>query len=248
MSGPEGIFSEIVSSFYYEAYSGREWARVYFDDWGNLTLTHDFLNLPLDERNEIFNLLQDALVTNPNAAPWELDNLLLSGSEGSVHTLGQRYVVKTVGSRPFRSEDDIWENRLKYMSMLRDIVRAEFPDWVDMVPNLLLYEDSEMNNFVVMPRIGEGITIIDLERYVRGQRLRNPNLYDAIQSEFPGFDVNNFEDLRDQSYLLDELINTMYSNHPKLPKLPDYKWINLIVTNSDYGTNGYPYKIWFIDQ
>lgn len=248
MSGPEGIFSEIVSSFYYEAYPGREWARIYFEDWGKLTLTHDFLNLPQDERTNIFNLLRNALVTDSNSFPFVLDNLLVAGTEGRVHRLGQDYVVKSVAYRSYRDENDYWEKRLIYMSMFRDMVHAEFPEWVDVVPNLLLYEDSEMNNFVVMPRIGEGITIRDLIWYANGRRLREDNLYAAIQSEFPGFDEDKLIELNYQSWLLDQEIDHLYLRHPELRELPDYRSVNLLVTKKAIGTKGYPYRIWFIDQ
>lgn len=254
MSGPEGIFDQIVSSFYYEAYPGHTWTRVNIADGGTLTLTDEFEQLQADTRayilDQLFTFREFRAQTNGRQ---HLGEVLNSGKEGTVFTLGDNYVIKVMIPNAHAQDED-YHIRMLNMALLRKMVAQshDFPEWVEVVENYLCLIDLDETKYTVMPRIGNGVTMDDLLGHALNLGQKSNRIEASIKRNFPRFSIEKFESLVDQlSYIIRVFDTKLIIGFPaaqSLPYLDDLGLNNVIVTPVDESVIGYPYKLWVIDQ
>ncbi len=242
-----GAYSGLVLNDYREVYPDHFW-RYFELDGADLILTDAFQALPPSEKTDIFTLLNTFRDRrNTTRTMSGIGKYIERGVEGHVFSFGEGYVIKVMHDYEDLQEVD-FPTRMLNMSMLSDYVHTYLPGWVEVVENYLYLNIGNIS-YTVMPRVGNGITLHDLHMYIKGFPLRQPEIMKNIRRDFPGFNQNDWDLLSEQLSRFEEWTDhLMISREYVVPSFHDFKTGNIIVTPLDEMIDGYPYKLWSIDQ
>ena len=241
-----GAYSGLVGNYYTEVSQGRYWRRFELDG-ADLILTDAFQDLPPADKTDIFtrlNIYRNRKNVTPEA--YGIGEHIGEGFEGVVLSFGETFVLKVMhGSRML--EDFDYTTRMLNMSALREHFQNHLPRWLGVVEDYLCLNDWKFI-YCVKPRIGNGITVGDLHRYIKGYNLSQGRL-EAIGNDFPGFNLNDWEVIDEQVGYFERWVEHLTERRDfGIPSILDFKGDNIIVTLLTENKDSYPYKLWLIDQ
>lgn len=170
-------------------------------------------------------------------------------TEGSVFSLGKRFVIK-IASHPITLKGKDPEERFVHTALFRKYVLPELPEWADIVGNIIRFNERG-TLYTIMPRVGNCVSLLHLDNYLSSYyKHRNPGgINEAIARDYPDLDRGILGIIKDPYEYLKTLVS--YSAARTMPGrtgLIDTNFGIFIVEPLQQSVGGYYYRLSIIDQ
>ena len=171
---------------------------------------------------------------------------MANGGNGTVYALGD----KDVAIKESNSSHSLYSAMYR-MDHLSHIVETSMPHWISVAKHYGIITSNKLDKeYLFMEKIDNGITLEDIEGYVKHGKGRFPKMQQSIQTIFGEITTEDLEEIKAQRTEFIERMGTYADeNGVRVESLiPDPNPANILVTPLRTPIGGKKFKLWVIDQ